>query len=118
MVIRITLIVVALVFLVGTSLSGCKFQKEANRKFGDQDFKTAIALVELHRIRYGEYPVSLKDLKFTSDWDQKSMNIVDYRRIGNGYELNIVRGWVGRPDLKYPDEFWKGLGFVKSNVKP
>jgi hypothetical protein len=31
--------------------------------FGDQHFKTAIALVELHRVRTGTYPSSLRDIK-------------------------------------------------------
>jgi hypothetical protein len=34
-------------------------------QFGDQHFKTAISLIELHKIRTGGYPESLKDLKFT-----------------------------------------------------
>jgi hypothetical protein len=100
------------------SFSACAFQREADQKFGDQHFKTAIALIELHKIRFGEYPATLKDLKFTGDWDQIALNSVDYKREGNGYELNVTKGWVGRPELKYPDEFWKGIGLVKSNMKP
>jgi len=103
---------------LGMALSACSFQKEADRKFGDDYFKRAIALIELHKTRFGEYPASLKDLKFTGDWDQIALNSVEYKRVGNGYELNIEWGWVGTPDLKYPDEFWSGLGLVKSNVKP
>ncbi|MEO1764519.1 MAG: hypothetical protein AAFR83_21740, partial [Cyanobacteria bacterium J06629_18] len=45
------------------------------------------------------------------------LNSVSYKRVGNGYELDVVQGWVGKPELKYPDEFWKGLGLVKSNMK-
>lgn len=75
-------------------------------------------MIELHNIRLGEYPASLKDLKFTGDWDQIALNGVEYKRVGNGYELNVVRGWVGKPELKYPDEFWKGVGLIKSNMKP
>jgi len=29
----------------------------------------------------------------------------------------VTRGWVGKPDLAYPPEFWNGLGIVKSNVR-
>ena len=31
-------------------------KEQANQKFGDQHFKTAISLIELHKIREGEYP--------------------------------------------------------------
>lgn len=97
--------------------SACAFQREADRKFGDQDFKTAIALIELHKIRFGEYPASLKELKFVGEWDAIALSAVEYKRLDNGYELNAVKGWVGKPELKYPPEFWRGLGLVKSNVK-
>src|SRR5262249_16869521 len=110
-------LIVGLLFLEA-SLSACAFKKEADQKFGDQHFKTAISLIELHKIRSGEYPSSLKDLKFTGDWDQTALANVEYKRVGIGYELNLIGGWVGKPELKYPDEFWKGLGLVKSNVKP
>jgi hypothetical protein len=102
----------------GGSLSGCSFQKQADQKFGDQHFKTAVSLIELHKVRFGEYPPTLKDLKFLGDWDQIALVNVEYKRLGTGYELNLTGGWVAKPELKYPDEFWKGLGLVKSNVKP
>lgn len=94
------------------------FQKEADTKFGDQHFKTAIALIELHKTRFGEYPKSLNELKFTGEWDQIIFTSVEYQRLENGYELNVIRGWAGKPELKYPEEFWKNLGLVKSNMKP
>jgi hypothetical protein len=110
--------VIGAVFCFTALLSSCAFQKEADQKFGDQHFKTAISVIELHRVRFGEYPASLKDLKFTGEWDQIALNSVEYKRLANGYELNVTHGWVGKPELKYPDEFWKGLGLVKSNMKP
>jgi hypothetical protein len=109
--------IVAVLILV-TMISACAFQKQADQKFGDQHFKTAISLIELHKVRFGEYPSALRDLKFTGDWDPIALNSVEYKRVGNGYELNLSKGWVAKPDLKYPDEFWKGLGLVKSNLKP
>lgn len=93
------------------------FQKEADAKFGDQHFKTAIALIELHKVRFGEYPKNLNELKFTGEWDKIIFSSVEYQRLENGYELNVVRGWAGKPELKYPEEFWKNLGLVKSNLK-
>ena len=101
----------------GLLLVACDFQKETDTKFGDQHFKTAISLVELHKTRTGAYPEGLKDLKFTGEWDAIALNSVEYRRLDTGYELNLTRGWVGKPEVSYPPEFWKGLGVVKSNVK-
>jgi hypothetical protein len=98
--------------------TACSFQKEADAKFGDQNFKSAIALIELHKIRFGEYPKTLSEIKFTGEWDQIWLSSVEYRKLESGYELNIQRGWVGKPELTYPPEFWNGLGLVRSNVKP
>ena len=107
----------AVFLLVGIVLLGaCDFQKDADAKFGDQHFKTAISLIELHKTRFGSYPETLKDLKFTGDWDGIALSGVEYRRLDTGYELNLVRGWIGKPTVSYPPEFWKGLGLVKSNV--
>jgi hypothetical protein len=114
---RITLVLTAGLLSLAIAFSACSFQKETDRKFGDQHFKTALALIELHKIRFGEYPASLKDLKFLGEWDQIALNSVAYKRLENGYELNVVRGWVGRPELNYPAEFWRGLGLVRSNMK-
>ena len=111
-VLSIALLSAAIVF------SGCAFQRETDRKFGDQHFKTALALVELHKIRFGDYPASLNDLKFVGEWDLIALNSVAYQRLDKGYELNVTRGWVGKPQLQYPPEFWQGLGLVKSNMKP
>lgn len=99
------------------SLSACTFQQEADEKFGDQHFKTAIALIELHQLRVGEYPETLNDIEFTGDWDQLALSSVSYERIDSGYSLDITRGWAGKPTLAYPDEFWQGLGLVESNAK-
>lgn len=107
---------VALGFTV--ALLGCDFQKEADAKFGDQHFKTVIALIELHKVRNGSYPATLKDLQFTGDWDPIALSSVEYTKLESGYELNLTRGWVGKPSLTYSKEFWQGLGLRKSNLKP
>jgi len=82
-------------------LGGCGFQKQADEQFGDQFFKTAISLIELHRIRFGSYPDSLRDLKFTGQWDQAVLSSVEYKKLENGYELNLTRGWMGKPLPEY-----------------
>jgi hypothetical protein len=103
--------------LVVTVLACGQFQKQADTEFGDQNFKSAIALIELHKVRFGSYPEHLSDIKFTGRWDQIWMSAVKYAKLPDGYELDLVRGWVGTPDLSYPPEFWRGLGVRKSNVK-
>lgn len=107
-------------FLV-VSLASCfpeKFKEQANQKFGDQHFKTAIALIELHKIRYGDYPSSLDSLTYLGDWDEIIFNSVRYKKLSDGYELDLVNGVLGKPDaLEYPAEFWNGLGLKHSNLK-
>jgi hypothetical protein len=97
---------------------GCQFQQKADAMFGDQHFKTAIALVELHKLRHGAYPADLADLEFTGDWDRIALASVQYRRLGEGYELNVTRGWVGEPKLSFPPQFFRGLGVRRSNAAP
>jgi len=96
--------------------AGCSMKQQADAKFGDQNFKTAIALIELYKVRYGHYPDSLRDIRYAGDWDALALNSVEYRRVDGGYELDIVRGWVGQPALSYPADFWQGLGLMSSNV--
>ena len=99
------------------ALGACgKFASQADAKFGDQHFKTAISLVELYRLRHGSYPSSLSDLDFIGDWDRIALSSVKYERLSDGYELDLVRGWIGKPKVSFPPEFWKGLGIRRSNV--
>lgn len=97
-----------------------ELEQEANKKFGDQHFKTAISLIELYKLRHGYYPESMDSLEFKGDWDEMAINSTDYKKLDDGYELNLTKGWMGKPDslqLKYPAGFWKGLGVRKSNLK-
>jgi hypothetical protein len=96
-------------------LTGCDFQQQADQKFGDQHFKTAISLIELHMVRFGEYPNTLSELKFIGDWDQIALQSVKYSKIDDGYTLTVSRGWVGKPALQYPPDFWQGLGIKSIN---
>jgi hypothetical protein len=48
-----------------------------DNQFGDhQHLKTTVALLALHKVRYGKYPDSLADLKFTGLWDQIALQRV------------------------------------------
>ena len=73
-------------------LQGCDFPKQADAQFGDQHFKTAISLIELHKVRFGSYPNNLKELKFVGDWDQIALNSVTYEKVDDGYTLIVTRG--------------------------
>jgi hypothetical protein len=89
------------------------FGRGLDEKFGDQHLKTAVALVELHRIRTGHYPASLSDLTYVGDWDAIALNSVKYHAnaAGTRYCIEVERGWVGKPALTMPPEFWRGTGY-------
>jgi hypothetical protein len=123
------------VIALGALLSSCipeSAKQEINDQIvkmqemmADQEFKNKIALIELHKTRFGSYPESLKDLKFLPAMDSaSSFSNVEYTKLDSGYELNLTMkattfsGTKGVAiKLKYPDEFWNGLGCVKSNMK-
>jgi hypothetical protein len=90
-----------------------------DNKFGDQYLKTAVALVELHKVRFGRYPDSLRDLKFIGEWDQIALMSVRYYPSPNrdAYYIEVERGWIGKPTFTVPPEFWKGTGY-SSALKP
>ena len=112
-----TLVIFLLLFLFHSCQSD-GFVEKTNQKFGDQHFKTAISLIELHKIRTGSYPENLRDIQHTGDWDKLHLNSVKYEKLEEGYRLDLVNGWAGAPsELKYPDNFWNGLGLVESNIK-
>lgn len=93
-----------------------KFWRGPDAMFGDQHLKTTVALVELHKVRYGRYPEKLDDLKFLGDWDAIALNAVKYRvnPTGTRYCIEVERGWIAKPHLEIPPEFWKGTGFDPS----
>jgi len=93
--------------------------KGPDNMFGDQHLKTAVALIELHKVRYGKYPDSLRDLKFTGQWDQLALQSVSYHSNADhsAYYTEIEQGWIGKPILKMPDEFWRGTGYSAA-LKP
>jgi hypothetical protein len=107
----------AAVVLCTSGLATACYPEFLDNKFGDQHFKTAIAQIELHRLRNGEYPASLKELRFMGDWDKIAFHHVTYERRASGYALHVTNGWLSEPNLSYPAEFWQGIGVVESNVQ-
>lgn len=88
----------------------------AQEKFVDQGFKTAISLIELYHIRMGEYPKKMNEIKYTGDWDLIYQQFVKYRKLDNGYQLDVKDNKISQK-LSYPKEFWSGLGLVATNVQ-
>jgi hypothetical protein len=106
-------------FLTIRSIVASGITKGPDHMFGDQHLKTSVALIELYKVRYGKYPDSLSDLKFTGQWDQIALNNVSYYPNADrtSYYLEVARGWIGKPDLVMPAEFWQGTGYSAS-LKP
>jgi hypothetical protein len=107
------------VLAVRYTLVASGITKGPDHIFGDQNLKTSVALIELHKVRFGKYPRSLEELKFTGQWEQIALQSVSYypNADGTAYYLEVERGWIGKPDLKMPDEFWRGTGYTTS-LKP
>jgi hypothetical protein len=118
----IVLIIVAVLWSVlgiGAVVIASGITKWPDSQFGDQHLKTTVALIELHKVRFGKYPGSLSDLKFTGQWDQIGLQSVSYYPNSDrtAYYIEVETGWIGKPDLKMPDEFWQGTGYTTS-LKP
>jgi hypothetical protein len=90
-----------------------------DQMFGDQYLKTTVALLELHHVRYGSYPSALTDLKYVGNWDRMALNSVRYcpRADRLAYYVEVTRGWIGKPVLNLPAEFWTGTGYREDVAK-
>ncbi len=119
----IGLSVVSFLFLTQCFPDNLKVEMEkatanAMIQVADMEFKHIIASVELHKIRFGKYPLSLGSIKFSSITDNFSNSSFEYKVNRAGYDLNSKNSkteFVGK--LNYPSEFWNGLGLVNSNLK-
>jgi hypothetical protein len=107
---------VVAIFLVVHYVTASGITRPLDNMFGDQYLKTTVALVELYKVRYGRYPKSLRDIRFAGDWDQGALSAVRYYAVPDGsrYCVEVVRGWMGKPALEYPPEFWQGTGYSAS----
>jgi len=84
----------------------------------DQWFKTGIALVELHRIRFGAYPSSLDELAYLGTRDRAAVAGLRYERLAEGYALEIVMPRGSAVHISYAADFWRRLGIRRTNVDP
>src|SRR5215470_117928 len=89
-------------FLAIRSIVASGITQGPDNLFGDQHLKTVVALIELHKVRYGKYPNSLADLKFTGQWDQIAVRSVRYfpNEERTAYYVEVETGWVGKPTLE------------------
>ncbi|MFW5887129.1 MAG: hypothetical protein ACOCUL_05165 [Bacteroidota bacterium] len=111
-------LIISLMMMLMVSCYSDKYKKIADNHFGDQHFKTAVAIIELHKIRYGEYPENLDSLKYLGDWDKDIKRSVKYKKVKDGYHLDLLKGIVSNPaNIEYPADFWNNLGVKKSNIK-
>jgi hypothetical protein len=115
----VVLLLVLGLYIAIRSVIASGITKGPDTMFGDQHLKTAVALIELHKVRFGKYPDTLKDLKFIGEWDKIALNSVAYypNPDRTKYYIEVQRGWVGKPNLEMPAEFWLGTGYTPS-LKP
>jgi hypothetical protein len=125
---KLLVLFIFIVFLSSCLPDGVKKKMDSALKdeiqmVADAEFKKAVANIELHKVRFGEYPESLKDLKFLSQMDSSLQNSVEYVKLDSGYELNLKSsyssfdGQTNSPvQINYPNEFWEGTGCVRSNL--
>ncbi len=118
---KIVLISVAIFFLLSgigifqafKMLKQSGITKGPDAMFGDQNLKSSVAMIELHKLRYGTYPQTLTELQFKGQWDELYLNGVSYQVSEDrmSYFIEVTRGWIGKPTLNMPAEFWQGTGY-------
>ena len=93
-----------------------RVQSQESPRDLDQRFQTAIAFIELHQRRTGEYPDSLNELQFLGWRDQGLFRPFTYEKLTEGYSLEIDMPKGHKLGLSYPSDFWRGLGIRRTNV--
>lgn len=112
-----------LALLLTAVLSGCDVNLEVvssqfDQQFGTQNFVSAVSVIELHKLRNGDYPTSLDELEFLGDWDSIWLSGVEYERVEGGYNLFVTKGFSGgEPEVSMPIRFKQGLGLKSTNVQ-
>jgi len=89
-----------------------RFQK-LQADMADQRFRTAVALIELHRVQSGKYPDSLRQIRFVGMRGRETLSSVKYVPSADrtGYFVESSTGWGGNATAEMPEGFWKGLGY-------
>ena len=105
------LLSLGLFLLLSSCIMDQDFVNQSINRFEDQAYKDAIALVELHKLRNGQYPEKISHIEFKGDWDMLNLENVKYQRKDNGYTI-IVEGLL-LDSVKYPEKFYQGLGIIR-----
>jgi hypothetical protein len=89
---------------------------------GQHYLTNVVALLELHHLRTGEYPLKLADIKYADEWNQLAVNGVRYCPAADRktYFVELTHGWLpkrGKPTLTLPADYWVGTGYRASVVK-
>jgi predicted PurR-regulated permease PerM len=102
-VISIVLLVCVILFVSGyfviRYVVATGITRTVDNQFGDQHLKTAVALIELHKVRYGRYPDSLRDLRFTGSWDAIALIVSAIIQARTGMHITSrwsADGWVSQ----------------------
>jgi len=71
-----------------------------------------VSLIELHRLRNGQYPATLDELEYLGQWDGISVSGMDYAPAPDhsAYFLQ-PRSTRARTVATMPEEFWRGTGY-------
>lgn len=92
-------------------------KKPSQHELFEEVFHRAISLIEMHKIRFGDYPENLSKpgiIQYLVADDLKVIQSISYQKLESGYELNVGTEELVR--ILLPDSFWQGLGVAKTNV--
>src|SRR5574337_1826768 len=64
--------------------------KQSQKMMAGMNFIHAINYIEVYKLRNGEYPESLSQIKFTSEFDGAVFSSLEYQKLDSGYVLNTV----------------------------
>jgi hypothetical protein len=108
----------AIVFSIPLSLYMKLTRKPSQHELFEESFHRAISLIEMHKVRFGDYPENLSVsgvIQYLVSDDLKVTQAVQYQKVESGYELNI--GAEDSIQIRLPRGFWQGLGLLKTNVE-
>jgi hypothetical protein len=115
--------------LTGITVDGSSLFRQGFAELHLSGVNLAVGQLELHRLRYGQYPERLDDLPFMAGentgpimghsavaWSNPSLAVIDYvpgeDRLS--YEVRLLRPIIGTSSIELPDAYWKGTGYRES----
>jgi hypothetical protein len=107
----------AMVFSIPLGLYMKLTRKPSQHELFEEVFHRAISLIEMHKIRFGDYPENLSKpgvIQYLVSDDLKVIQSISYQKLESGYELNV--GTEESVRIRLPNTFWQGLGIARTNV--